>query len=66
MNQVDYEKSSKQAVDYYFSEHYVREAEDFLLHTLKLRQEVTPSEKNSEEWLSFTDWVLTRRGKQNE
>lgn len=56
---------NQQEIDDYvnksFTEQLIRGYENQLLAVLKSRQEKFPSEKNNDEWLSFTDWVCKRR-----
>ncbi len=44
-----------------FNEEIIRSYEDQFLYVLKTRQENFPSEKNDEDWLSFSMWVCNRR-----
>lgn len=44
-----------------FIEQCIINAECALLSFLKLRQEKFPSDKNNEEWLNFSDWVVKRK-----
>lgn len=51
----------KSYINVYYMEMAISHEENTLLMLLKLRQEKFPSEKNDNEWLSFSDWVLKRR-----
>ncbi|MEK6879402.1 MAG: hypothetical protein AABY22_07340 [Nanoarchaeota archaeon] len=44
-----------------FTEEIIRRYEDQILEVMKLRQEKFASEKNNKEWLSFTNFVYSRR-----
>ena len=56
--------SDKEIDDYVkesFNEEIIRRYEDQFLLFLKTRMENYPSDKNNEDWLSFTNWVCKRR-----
>lgn len=48
-------------INSFYMESMVKQAEDQLLHFLKMRQEKFPSEKHDREWLEFSDYVCKRR-----
>lgn len=57
------DEEMKNYFNVYYTESAIQAQEDVLLRLLKFIYQKYPNEKNNENWLSFTDWVLNRRKK---